>query len=1105
MSTISLHQFSPAAYSGDGVTNGMFYMQRILQDFGFHSNIYAESIDEILNNKVFNYKELFECDDEVVLFIHYSIYYDFDKWINQLKLKKIMIYHNITPPEFFAEDTFLHQMCKQGIAYLPKLANKVDGAIGDSPLNSSELLKNNFNNVKTIPLLMDIDKIIKTPFSNELFDEKSKEFSIIFVGRIARNKAQHDIIEIANIYYDMCEDFHLYIIGGTTDPEYEALLKKKVRDYRLDDNVTFTGKVSNEELYAYYRSANIFLCMSEHEGFGMPLIESMLFDVPVLAYNSSNIKSTLNGGGVLFHKKEYKKIAAVIALIRKSPAFKREILQIQREARKSYYHETIVKDLKEYLKNFNIRVNSIVEQVYKKSSVRFLFEGPFDSSYSLALLNRYAAESFEKKYTNQVALFSTDGLGDYPANKDFLQQYPLIAKMEAKSQKAMQCEVVLRNLYPPRVADMKGELNILNAYGWEESSFPKEYVEAFNEKLDGITVMSSYVKELLIANGVTAPISVVGLGVDHILQKRVKSFPLRTKKLFKFLHISSAFPRKGVDLLLQAYSDLFTSADDVTLIIKTFPNPHNTIEEDIKKLQLSKSDLAEIIVINEDLEDAEIAWLYKECDVLVAPSRGEGFGLPMAEAMLFDLPVITTAFGGQSDFATHDTAWLIDYKYAKAKTHFNLFNSYWVEPSLESLQELLYQFPKMTEIEKKEKTTKAKALIQSSFSWENYREKTEEFIAVLKQEEPLVVKKLKVAWISTYNSKCGIASYSEFLINELQYEPLEIKIFANKNDAVIDLSKESKIDRTWNDLKSKNSFYKDLLHKIDKEECNHIVINFNFSFFSMEDLEEIILYALKNNIGMTIIFHSVADVDTEGLKASLSSIAESLQKVTTLLVHNIDDLNHLKILGCKNIQLLPHGIKSHYKTQIQNHKDDMKVIASYGFLLPHKGILELIEAFSIIKNQIPNVKLRLVNALYPAEVSQSYYEECLERIDILELSESVEFYTEYLSDADSFELLEDVSVIVLPYRETNESSSAAVRYALATYKPVVCTQLKIFDDVEDVVHFMPDFSSEAMASTMIELLKDERALHEKERLQKRWIEEHDWSYVAQKLKNHLLK
>ncbi len=129
--------------------------------------------------------------------------------------------------------------------------------------------------------------------------------------------------------------------------------------------------------------------MSEHEGFGIPLIEAMLFKTPVISYNSSNIKNTLNGGGVLFNEKSFKHIASVIELLRVNKAFKRAILETQREAIELYKYKNVVSSLVKYLNSIGIKSEIPNIDEYKES-IKFQFEGPFDSSYSLAILNRYS-------------------------------------------------------------------------------------------------------------------------------------------------------------------------------------------------------------------------------------------------------------------------------------------------------------------------------------------------------------------------------------------------------------------------------------------------------------------------------------------------------------------------------------------------------------------------------------------------------------------------------------------------------------------------------------------------------------------------------------------
>ena len=593
------------------------------------------------------------------------------------------------------------------------------------------------------------------------------------------------------------------------------------------------------------------------------------------------------------------------------------------------------------------------------------------------------------------------------------------------------------------------------------------------------------------------PLSVVGLGVEHILEATPKPLPLKTDKKFKFLHISSCFPRKGVDVLLKAYTESFTNEDEVTLIIKTFPNPHNTIADEIKEIQKSPN-APQIILINQDLKDEHIAWLYQNSNCLVAPSRGEGFGLPMAEAMLFNLPVITTGFGGQSDFCTNDTAWLIDYTFEKAETHLNLFNSYWAEPKVEDLKRLLTKQLTLTKEQKEQKTKKAYYLISTKFRWSDYRAKTEAFIKELKNELVFEKERLNLGWVSSYNTKCGIASYSEFLLDNFS-DRYNTTIFANYTKEPIDIDKESSVIRCWeNRFDDDNN--KNLIKNILDKNISTVVINFNFGFFGIDNLKEIIETLSKENIKITIIFHSVSDVTIKGLEASVKDIKSSLKLVNHLLVHTIDDLNFFKNMGFSHMALLPHGV---INREIEIEEAEIKTIASYGFLLPHKGILELIEAFATLEREYPYLKLLLVNALYPADSSIAYYNKCKDKIEELKLENKIELITDFLEDEESFKLLDRSNLVILPYHRTQESSSASVRFAISLSKPVLCTPQPIFDDVKDIVHFTKGYSPQEMAQSIAELINNQALLYAKIVQQRAWIEEHDWHHIALRVENFL--
>ncbi len=357
-------------------------------------------------------------------------------------------------------------------------------------------------------------------------------------------------------------------------------------------------------------------------------------------------------------------------------------------------------------------------------------EGPFDSSYSLAIVNRELAKSLTRSRST-IALISRDGPGPFEPNAAFLKANPDIAAMVERGRSGPISDVSLRNQYPPYVADMRGKVRVLANYAWEESGFPTDWVREFNTSLDLITVTSRFVAKVLRDNGVHVPIAVVGNGFDQIMADHVPpNVVASSHDPFTFSHISSGFPRKGLDVLLKAWSTAFTGGDRVRLVIKTFQNIHNRFEEDLRRLQADYPDAAPIVVINEDLDRDKLRDLYAAADALVFPSRGEGFGLPLAEAMALGKPVITTAYGGQSDFCEAATSWLCDYSFAFAETHFDVFDSVWVEPDVASLARIMRDVHAAKPSERAERAATGQARILANYTWDRVAERTRTAIAL---------------------------------------------------------------------------------------------------------------------------------------------------------------------------------------------------------------------------------------------------------------------------------------------------------------------------------------------------------------------------------------
>lgn len=294
-------------------------------------------------------------------------------------------------------------------------------------------------------------------------------------------------------------------------------------------------------------------------------------------------------------------------------------------------------------------------------SAPILIEGPFESDYSLAIVNRYLAIALHGLGC-PVKLHQRDNTTHYEPSIRFLNANATLAPLFVSHPFGdLRGTIHSRYIYPPFTDGMGRGIRAFHCYGWEESGFPRKYVNLFNRDLDLITVMSNYVKRLLQDNGVHVAVEVVGLGADHILNEPPAAVEFLKADRFNFLHVSSCFPRKGADVLVDAFCEEFDRGENVALIVKTFPNPHSSIDALVKEFCERHPRHAPLEIVDSPLSLGEMRFLMERADCLVAPSRGEGFGLPVAEAMLLGRPVIATIHGGHADLCSPEWSWPVEF------------------------------------------------------------------------------------------------------------------------------------------------------------------------------------------------------------------------------------------------------------------------------------------------------------------------------------------------------------------------------------------------------------------------------------------------------------
>jgi glycosyltransferase involved in cell wall biosynthesis len=204
-----------------------------------------------------------------------------------------------------------------------------DLALGVSEYNRKELEDAGFRRTGVIPLTIDWSGMDGEPDQALINKYSGRGEIILFVGRVVPNKKIEDILKAFFHFKLIKPDASLILLGNYRDtPDYYEFLQRIIRELDLRD-VIFTGHTTHAELLAYYKLADLFLCLSEHEGFCLPLMEAMHFGLPVMAYAAAAVPDTMAGSGVLVKEKNYPAIAEMAAFICNNPKFRKKIIEGQ--------------------------------------------------------------------------------------------------------------------------------------------------------------------------------------------------------------------------------------------------------------------------------------------------------------------------------------------------------------------------------------------------------------------------------------------------------------------------------------------------------------------------------------------------------------------------------------------------------------------------------------------------------------------------------------------------------------------------------------------------------------------------------------------------------
>lgn len=534
--------------------------------------------------------------------------------------------------------------------------------------------------------------------------------------------------------------------------EIKSFLKEKFNKDHIPTNIIlFSSNLSVEDLPKLYKSVDAYVSPSRGEGWGRPMMEAMAMGLPTIATRYSGQLEFMNDENSFLIDNElvrvtdkasnetywYKShrwaepsvehLSKLMLEVYSNKSLAKKKGDIAREfILNNFSRETVARKIVSHLEE-RLSNNHTIDQGKKQLNVTL--EGSFSTNSSLGIINSELMNRLNHPEIN-IRKLDLDSTSENKPDMD---------------------DIIIRHSFPPNLkAPEFGKWVAIQP--WEFGSLPKKWVEIFSKEVDEMWVPTDYVKQSYIESGLPEErICVIPNGFNsNIFNETANIYNLQTQKKFKFLFVGGTIYRKGIDILLNAFTELFSNEDDVCLVIKdlggkSFYNGQNSKDE-IKKIIDTKNS-PEIEYIDETLKPEELAGLYRVCDVLVHPYRGEGFGMPILEAMACGLPVIVTKGGAALDFCDENNSTLINaekvfYKEKKVGDDETVSNPWMYEVSREDLMaKMMYALENYGQLKSKSLIALENAHIK--YDWSKIVVKVEERLLAINNTQPIRFNKIE--------------------------------------------------------------------------------------------------------------------------------------------------------------------------------------------------------------------------------------------------------------------------------------------------------------------------------------------------------------------------